>query len=842
MTEPYQHTRLRDRLALQWGLALRGVLHLWVKSRALPDALGETGAAPGRPVCYVMEEYALSSVLILDRCCEQHALARPLHPLAGLDIPERRSYAVLKRMRGIFLRRPSTRRSSVVLKRLVERCYEDPALDVQLVPVTVFVGRAPDKATGLAKILFSEHWEVGGRLRRFVTTLFNGRDTLVQFSRPISLRELADEDIGAARSLRKVSRILRMHFRRVREAAIGPDLSHRRTVIERVVKSPAVRAAIREKASRTGVTQEKAERLARKYAWEIAADYSYRFVRIAYITLTWFTGRIYDGIRIRHFERFKRQALGYEIIYVPCHRSHLDYILVSLLLYQNGLVPPHVAAGVNLNLPLIGSVIRGGGAFYLRRTFRTQKLYSAVFHEYVSTILAQGVSIEYFVEGTRSRTGRLLPPKAGMLAMTVKGYLSAPVRPIMFQPVHIGYEQLVEGNSYTKELSGRAKRSEKLSDLLKVFRILRHRYGEVSVSFGQPIFLDELLAQHDPGWRETAPGTAGKPPWLNALIDELGIRIMTEINKATDVNPVNLIATVMLATPKHSLGENELLDQLALYRQLLAEGPFGGQISLTEKDDASVVEYGFELGLLHRTAHPLGDILSLAPNRAVGMTYFRNNVSHLFALPALVACCLLNQRTFKVAWLERIANSVYPFLRTELFLPWPDDGLEAVLQSNLGLLAGAGLLSVSTDGRRIERPEGGTARAGQLGLLARCLLQTLERYYITIAVLAKNGSGTLSRSGLEQLCILTARRISLLNEFEAPEFYDQQLFRQFITQLRNLGYLTNTEDGRLEFGDALNEIGRDARFILAKEIRHGIARIAPQALAGGAGSGVDVGD
>ena len=207
-----------------------------------------------------------------------------------------------------------------------------------------------------------------------------------------------------------------------------------------------------------------------------------------------------------------------------------------------------------------------------------------------------------------------------------------------------------------------------------------------------------------------------------------------------------------------------------------------------------------------------------------------------FAVPALIACCLLNQRSFKVDWLQRIANAVYPFLKAELYLPWASDQLDTVLQANLDLLSGAGLVQLSEDGRKFERAEGGTAAAGQLNLLARSLLQTLERYYITIAVLAKNGSATLSRGELEKLCILTAQRISQLHEFEAPEFYDQKLFRQFIGQLRTLGYLTNTEDGKLEFGDALDEIGRDARFILSKEIRHGIARIAPQGVSGEQGS------
>ena len=821
---------LLTHLKLRWYLMLSGILHFWVKARVLPDAEGETGVKAGRSVCYVMDEYALSSVLILDRTCHELGLSRPLYALTGLDDSEKRAYAVLKRMKGLFIRRPSTRRSSGVLRRLVERSYEDPETDILLVPVTVQVGRAPDKETGLAKILFTEDWEVAGRFRRLVSTLINGRDTVVQFARPVSLRELADENLGAARSLRKVSRVLRVHFRRVKSSMIGPDLSHRRTMVDSVVNTPAVRQAVADKVRREGISEEKARRTARKYAQEITANYSYSFVRTASLLVTWFTEKIYSGLNLHNFDRFKRQALDFEIIYVPCHRSHVDYLLVSYLLYMNGFVPPHVAAGVNLNLPVVGSWLRRGGAFYLRRTFRSKKLYSAVFNEYVSLILSRGVSIEYFIEGTRSRTGRLLPPKSGMLAMTIRGYLRSPVRSIMFQPVYIGYEQMVEGSSYTRELLGSTKKSESLRDLFKVFHVLKKKYGNANVSFGQPIFLDQLLEKHDPDWRETTAGPDAKPGWMISLVNELGDNIMTGINAAADVNPVNLLAMIMLATPKHALGEQELLDQIQLYRSLLQGGPLGDEITITGLDPEEIVSHGIDLGLLQRTPHKLGDIITLEAGHAVGLTYFRNNVAHLFAIPSLIGCCFLRQRHLENTQLMRIASVVYPFLKAELFLPWDAHDIPNIVQSSLRLLESHGLLSINGDGEMLERAAGGSSQAWQMTLLARGMLQTLERYFITLAVLVKNGSGTLSRPQLERLCILTAQRISRIHEFEAPEFYDRSLFKQFIGQLRKLGILVNNDDARLEFDDRLVAIVEDARFILEKEIRHGIIRVAPQAL------------
>jgi glycerol-3-phosphate O-acyltransferase len=648
----------------------------------------------------------------------------------------------------------------------------------------VLIGRAPDKETGLAKIFFTESWEIGGRIWRFLNSLVNGRHTMVQFSNPISLRELAAEGLGASRSLRKVSRILRVHFRQVRSAAIGPDLSHRRTVIDQILRSPPVREAIAEKARKEGISEYKAWKLARKYAFEIAADYSYGFVRIASFALTWFWNRIYDGVELQHFREFQQLAPDHEIIYVPCHRSHIDYLLVSYF----------------------------------------------VFHEYLARILSIGTAIEYFIEGTRSRTGRLLQPKGGMLSMTVRSYLRAPTRPIMFQPIYVGYERLVEGKSYTAELSGQKKKAESLADLFKVFGILRQRYGKVHVSFAEPIFLDGMLDRHAPGWRETEWGSQERPGWLTPLVDELGLNIMNGMNEASHVNAINLLASILLTTRKFTMGREDLLDQLALYLDLLDRCRYSERITFTGKSPEGIIDYGIELGMIETREHPLGDIVAVVPDQSVLLTYFRNNISHLLAIPSLVAGCFLNARSIDTANLRRIVLAVYPFLEAELFLPWDEEGVLEAVDRQLEWLVDKGLLNRKGEDGLLERAEGGTREELQLRIMGHALLQTFERYYITMAILAKNGSGVLTRGELERLCYLTAQRISALNEFAAPEFSDRALFRQFISLLRQSGLLTTNAEERLEFGELIHQFSADAKIILSKEIRHGITRVAPQVL------------
>ena len=744
---------------------------------------------------------------------------------------EARSYLALRRKKGLFIRRTQVRSHSETLKRMVEQVCDEEVSDINLVPVTILIGRAPDKETGLAKIFFTESWEIGGRIWRFFNTLINGRHTMVQFSTPVSLNELASEGLGPQRSLRKVYRILRLHFRRVRAAAIGPDLSHRRTVIEQVLRSPPVSKAIDEHARRKKVSVSKAQRQARKDAYEIAANYSYAFVRVASFALTWFWNRIYDGVQLKHFRKFQELAPDYEIIYVPCHRSHIDYLLVSYFVYHNGLVPPHIAAGVNLNLPVVGRFLRKGGAFFLRRSFRSQPLYSAVFHEYLAQIMANGTAIEYFVEGTRSRTGRLLQPKGGMLSMTVRSFLRSRTRPVLFQPIYVGYERLAEGNSYTAELSGQKKKSESLFDLFKALRVLKQRYGEVHVSFGEPVFLDDMLDEYEPAWRDRDFDSEEKPVWLTPLVNDLGQRIMVGINEATDVNPINLLAVILLTTRKLAMGREELVDQLALYLTLLGRCSYSDRVTFTEKSPEQIIEYGIELGVIEKRENPLGDIISVLPQQSVLLTYFRNNISHLVAVPSLVASCFLNADEMEPKDVHRITAALYPFLKSELFLPWEKDQFRAVVEDCIGWMTDQNLLTRDGSNGLLTKPAGGTREDLQLRIMGHALLQTFERYYITVAVLAKNGSGKLTRNELERLCILTAQRISLLNEFAAPEFYDRDLFRNFINLLRESDVLTTNSDEKLEFNSVIQQISDDSRFILSQEIRHNIIRVAPQVLA-----------
>ena len=823
-----------------WARLLGRILAPWIGLKVEPAG----GPEPDpRPVCYVLEDYGLSNALILDRACREAGLASPLSPLPGDPLGRKRAYVALSRRNaGSTLNRAASlatakpapvKTHSGSLARLIEAHRNDPALDVRLVPVSIFVGRSPDKQSGWFSVLFSENWALVGRFRRLLAILLNGRDTLVHFAAPVSVRELLEEGLDPERTVRKLSRVLRTHFHRIREAVIGPDLSTRRLLVDKVLASEAVREAIVDQARRDKSSQDAAWKKAHAIAYEISADYSHPVVRSVSFLLTSVWNRIYRGVLVHHLDTLKQAAPGHEVVYVPSHRSHMDYLLLSYLLYTRGIVPPHIVAGINLNLPVIGTILRKGGAFYIRRSIRGSMLYSSVLGEYVAQLVAGGYSLEYFIEGGRSRTGRLLQPKGGMLAMTVRAYLRQPTRPVLFQPVYIGYEKLMEGDSYQDELVGKPKESESILGLLfGIPKVLRSNYGQVVVNFGEPVLLDEMLAENAPEWDRTPLPEGDRPDWLSDTVDATAQQIQVNVNRAADVNPVNLLALALLSTPKHAMGEADLLAQIALSKTLLTEVPYGDRVTVTPHTPEQIVAHGEEIAMLTRTAHPLGDVIAVDPATAVQLSYFRNNVLHLFTASGWIACCFHHNRRMPRQSVLRLGQSMYPFLKAELFLPWTDEEFAQRLERTIDVFVREGLLEHvnEDDGGILARNAGQSDEVFRLRAIGHPLQQAFERYYIAISVLAKNGPGTLGAGELETMCQMAAQRLSLLYAPAAPEFFDKSLFRGFIQKLKELRLVWPDENSKLVFDDRLAAWARDAKVILGRELRHTIEKISPEAI------------
>jgi glycerol-3-phosphate O-acyltransferase len=796
--------------------ALRGVMRVFVRATVVPEDSLQRLHGRARPLLYVLEERSISDLLALEIACMKGGLRRPGKRLKvrGLDLPH--SAAALERRAGV-LRRRADRRTPRELTLAISATGADEALELDIVPVAVYWGRAPQREKSWLRLIFSENWALVGPFRRLLSIVFNGRNTLIRLGDPRSLRSYT----GARRLLKD----MRAEFRHMRTDTLGPDLSSRRAIVTQVLRTRAVRQAVRQEIRDTKRTRRDGLRIARRHALEIAANYSHAFVRVAEQILTRFLTRVYDGVEVRNAEYLDRLPPACEIVYVPCHRSHIDYLLLSYVIYRRGYAVPYVAAGINLNLPVIGRLLRKGGAFFIRRSFRGSGLYPIVFMKYVDVMMNRGHPIEFFIEGGRSRTGRLLRPRTGMLTMTMRSFLRDTRRPVAYVPVYFGYDRLLEGESYIDELLGRPKQKESVGGLLRVLPQLRRELGHVHVAFGEPLLLDGVLDRVHSGWRGELRDENMRPAWFGDAVEEVANEILRRVNAAAAVTPINLLSVALLAVPRQAMLENDLERQLQLYIDLLRAFPYSPDVSVAAGDGAAIIRQGERMSLLERRKHPLGDVLRMVEQNAVLATYYRNNVLHLFALPSLVACAFLNNPTMRHEDIQRLVWRVYPYIRAELFLRWREDELPGVVDGVLAALAEQGLLERVEDGTAWRRPRTGTEEAVRLSVLAQATIQTIERYYLAIALLLRSGPSTLSPESLEQRCVAMAQRMSMLYGLAAPEFFDRAMFGDFIDLLRHRGVVRQDGEGRLTYDDALVAVADDARVVLSEQIRNSILQV-----------------
>jgi glycerol-3-phosphate O-acyltransferase len=789
--------------------------------RVYPEDPATLGIDPARPVCYVLRENWLSDRLVLHEAVTKAGLPQSDTPLRVAG--RRLASADFSLSRGwcLFARASERHGTPPRLARLVDALAVDATADVQLVPVTVLWGRAPKQQDSILRALLAESWQRRHPLGHWLAVLLHGRQTHVHLGQPLSLRELIAGTSAPELAARKCARVLRTHFRRQREVAIGPDVSHRHTEVAALLGAAAVRAAIEDEAARKNIAPATAFVRARNHALAIASDYSYGVVRAGELFLTWLWTRLFDGVEVRNFEVLTRIAAGQSVVYVPCHRSHVDYLLMSYVIFRGGLTPPHIAAGDNLDLPLLGRLLRRGGAFFLRRTFKGDPLYATVFEEYLHRMLARGFPIEFFIEGGRSRSGRLLSPKAGLLGMTVKSFVRRHERPLVFVPVYIGYEKLPEGASFVGELSGKPKRRESLWSAVSAVRVLRRHFGQVYVNFGTPLELAGWLDGRYPDWRTQSPEASGQGEWLRAAVGEIADDLARRINAAALVNPVNLVALALLASPKATADALSLARQIEHLQGLLPAGQEGALAAPANGTDC--IAAALRLSAVHRIEHPLGAMIAADADEAALLAYFRNNVLHLYAVTTLLACLIMQHGLVAEARLREMLAGLFGLLRNSLYLRLEEIELAAACDIALEKLAARELV-VRREGM-VQAPPANSLAHADLVWLGDILRPQMERFFLVLAVMRKRGSGKLTHAEVVEQCTLVAQRLALLHAGKTPEFAERGMFDALVRHLRDNDVLREDALRRLEFGAALERAAAQAEPLLAPDVRELMLRL-----------------
>lgn len=795
-----------------------------------PDLIGDVPTLDQKtPVFYVLDTYSRSDSMLLEYEINKYQLPSALQPIQLGQINETAAMLFVRHRRAKTELSPR-------LMRLVQYCLDNPDTDINLVPVTILWGRAPDKEDSFFKLLMADEWRVPSIGKQLFNVGVMGRDTFVQFYKPKSLQTLINDGKKQTASTdtsaltHYIQNRLKGYLNRQRTSILGPDLSDKRNIINNIMQADSVQEAISTKANTTGKSASEIKKEVQHYIDEIASDYSYSVIRVFDHMLSRLWNQLYDGIEVRHFERVRKLAPDYQIIYVPCHRSHMDYLLLSYVVHVQGLRVPNVAAGANLNIPILGEILRSSGAFFMRRSFKDNPLYGTVFKEYVHNLMQRNAPIEYFIEGGRSRSGRLLAPKLGMLAMTVNSYLRSPAKPVVFIPAYISYERIMEGATYVGELKGKPKESENLLGLLKTARKIERIFGTVHLSFGEPLYLDNFLKkfevdiklataeQQQPTKIQDNDAYQQNQDKQNAMIQNLGVKIMQQINRSAVINPVSLIALVLLSTPKSALDETQFLSQLALYQQIAQDLPYDPDIYLTDLTPNEMLAYGKKLKLIENSPHILGDMIKVADKQAPMLSYFRNNILHLFILPSLLASLVQKNGRISTQNLYEIGELLYPFLQAELFLKYAKRNIHDRLAEVLAVLIKAQVV-VDLGGGMVCAPDGTSEAYQKLLILASPAKQSLERYFMALTLLFEYGDCKLTSTQVVDLCHLVGQRMSVLYGEDLPDMFDKALFSGFINTLIRTDYIRVNDQQKLCFDERVTKIAQYARLVLSPDVR-----------------------
>lgn len=446
---------------------------------------------------------------------------------------------------------------------------------------------------------------------------------------------------------------------------------------------------------------------------------SKRFIRGAYYLTTQLTLRAYhQGIHVSSEEilRLRRTAemaarKKQSMIFLPNHTSHADYVSLQLICFRLGLTLPVVVAGDNLNFPVVGSFLQHAGAMWIRRSFGDDELYTALVQAYIDTMLKEGFNLECFIEGGRSRTGKLLPPKFGILGFVLDSILSGRVDDTIIVPVSTQYDKVIETGGYVTELLGIPKPKESLAGFLSGGSdVLSLQLGRVDVRFHEPwslrSFIDEQLAK-----LPTIPKglhTNHRDPEVRAvrerILTNLGYRVLGHINDVAVVMPTALIGTVLLTLRGRGVGKEELIRRVEwLTARIRAKGgrvAHFGEAPLSEIVDRGLEVLGKDLvGVVDGLPEP-----TYFANDRFQVSFYRNKVIHLFVSEALVSAAIYT--TVKQGGGPATQDIRYGDLRDQvLFLSslfrgefiFPGDGLATNLDKTLRGLEGDGVVKLYRD-------------------------------------------------------------------------------------------------------------------------------------------------
>ena len=669
-----------------------------------------------------------------------------------------------------------------------------------IVPVDVFWGKSPERQDNWLKLFFRESWEGTSFIRSVFKLLFNGRNVKIYFHKPLEVEDIFNSPESDMNIVLKTERLLRARFRQNRKAHLGPDISNRRTLVASILNSNSIKNYIETESEGNSKKIARLRKKASKYVWEICSDMSYPFIYLYDRGLTWFWNSRYENLEVLGFEEIRKIAPTNSLIFSPCHRSHIDYLALSYLLYYKDLMLPQIVAGKNLNLPLVGPLLRKGGAFFMRRSFSGNRLYSVVFYEHLRKLMQRGHSIEFFPEGGRSRSGKLMPPRPGIISMILRSFLGMDEKKVSFVPIAINYEKVLEGNSYIKEVMGANKKKESLKDIISVFRDFRNYLGEAYLQFAEPINLNDFLKEYPMN------ENLSEKDWLFRVTPILGKRIMNNINEATVVTSTALFSMALLNSDGFSISKKELITRIELIKSLLREDKYSSKILICDKSGEEILNQMKKLGFLPQ--EEINDRISLSNQEAAKLSFYRNNISHLLIFESLICGFFQYQKEILKEDLIESLRMIYPFLKEEFFLKWEESELDQLIDSKIKKLMEKGL--ILDDAEFFKRPDFKSKEFYETQALGKLVQPSIDRFYVLISQLWKSSNEHISKNILEKNSLEILKNLEKDHARLTPEFSEKWMFDVFLNRLIENKYVREDDSGKLYPNRITQRLKKDA--------------------------------
>lgn len=416
-----------------------------------------------------------------------------------------------------------------------------------------------------------------------------------------------------------------------------------RLVHEDILARPAFRGGVARLARQTGADEAKVARRAAGYLHEIAATHSTYVIDLLAHVIHYLYRRGYEeGLRYdrERLERIYAQAQRHPVVFLPSHKSNLDHLVLQYALHENGHPPNHTAGGINMNFFPVGPLVRRSGVFFIRRTFKDNPVYKFVLRQYVDYLIEKRFPLEWYVEGGRSRSGKLLPPRFGMLAWVVDAFRRGKSDDVLLVPVSIAYDQIQDVSDYVAEQRGAAKQRESFGWFLGVVRALRRRYGRIHLGFGEPLSLAETLGP------ATAAAVASDPEdEVHGLdLQKLAFEVCVRINRVTPITPTSLVTLALLGSLEKALTVDEIVAALKnILVYVRRRGlPTTGALDLDNAAGVQRTVDGLvENGVVACFAEGPEAVYMIGTDQHLTAAYYRNTIIHFFVNGAIVELALL---------------------------------------------------------------------------------------------------------------------------------------------------------------------------------------------------------